>query len=96
MATWLTIAASTAKKPIVLVVHEWWGLTDYPRMRAQQLAQLGYLAMAVDMYGNGNIADNPASRPTSCHTVLPKPATGQRRLEAALMQAKDAPHGRHL
>src|SRR5690349_2427654 len=52
-------ASKQGKRPIVLVVPEWWGLTDYPRMRAKQLAQLGYLAMSVDMYGNGKVADNP-------------------------------------
>ncbi len=35
----------------VLVVHEWWGLNDYPKARARQLAELGYVAFAVDMYG---------------------------------------------
>ena len=47
------------KRPIVLVLPEWWGLNDYPKMRAKQLAELGYLSMAVDMYGDGKIADNP-------------------------------------
>ena len=47
------------KRPAVLVVHEWWGLTDYPRMRAKELASLGYIAMAVDMYGDGKIGPDP-------------------------------------
>lgn len=47
------------KRPAVLVVHEWWGLTDYPVMRARKLAELGYIAMAVDMYGDGKTAANP-------------------------------------
>jgi len=47
------------KRPAVIVVHEWWGLTDYPRKRADMLAGLGYVAFAADMYGNGKIADNP-------------------------------------
>jgi dienelactone hydrolase len=46
-------------RPAILVVHEWWGLNDYPKMRARKLAELGYIAMAVDMYGNGKTADNP-------------------------------------
>lgn len=45
--------------PVVLVVHEWWGQTDYPRKRAQMLAELGYIALAVDMYGDRSIADHP-------------------------------------
>ena len=45
---------STDKKsPGVLVVPEWWGLTGYAKGRAEQLAQLGYVAFAVDMYGAG-------------------------------------------
>src|ERR1022692_500036 len=47
------------KRPAILIVHEWWGLTDYPRMRAKKLAELGYIAMAVDMYGDGQIAPDP-------------------------------------
>ncbi len=43
----------------VIVVHEWWGLNDYIRGRAAQLAELGYTALAADMYGNGEVADHP-------------------------------------
>lgn len=47
------------KRPAVLVVHEWWGLNAHARDRAEQLAKAGYIAMAVDMYGNGKQADHP-------------------------------------
>ena len=43
------------KRPGVLVVHEWWGLNDYARKRAKQLASLGYVAFALDMYGKGKV-----------------------------------------
>jgi dienelactone hydrolase len=43
--------ASAGKRPGVLVVHEWWGLNDYVRSRVDQLARLGYVAFALDMYG---------------------------------------------
>ncbi len=46
----------TGKRPAILVVHEWWGLNDYVKSRARQLAELGYIAMAIDMYGNGKRA----------------------------------------
>ena len=36
-------------RPAVIVIHEWWGLNDYAKSRAKQLAELGYIAMAVDM-----------------------------------------------
>ena len=45
--------AQPGKRPGVLVVHEWWGLNDYARSRAEQLAKLGYVAFALDMYGAG-------------------------------------------
>jgi dienelactone hydrolase len=41
------------KRPGVLVAHEWWGLNDYTRKRTEQLAGLGYVAFAMDMYGKG-------------------------------------------
>ena len=44
---------SPGKRPGVLVVHEWYGLNDYVKSRARQLAKLGYVAFAVDMYGKG-------------------------------------------
>ncbi|MDW7772308.1 MAG: dienelactone hydrolase family protein [Desulfobulbaceae bacterium] len=47
------------KRPGILVVHEWWGLNDYARKRAEMLARLGYTAMAVDMYGEGKTAGHP-------------------------------------
>lgn len=49
----------SGKRPGVLIFPEWWGLTDYPKHRAEQLAKLGYIAFAVDMYGKGVVADNP-------------------------------------
>ena len=42
--------ASTAKRPGVVVMHEWWGLNDYAKGRARQLAAMGYVAFAADMY----------------------------------------------
>ncbi|GEM_PF-29799 len=47
------------KRPGVLVVHEWWGHNDYARKRATMLAELGYIALAVDMYGDGKQANHP-------------------------------------
>ncbi len=49
----------TGKRPGVLVVHEWWGLNDYAKRRAEQLARLGYVAFALDMYGKGKVTTDP-------------------------------------
>lgn len=51
--------AVAGKRPGVLVVHEWWGLNDYARGRAEQLAALGYATFAIDMYGKGKLAKHP-------------------------------------
>ena len=47
------------KRPGVVVVHEWWGLTDYPKTRCEMLAKLGYVAFAIDMYGKGKTTKDP-------------------------------------
>ena len=47
------------KRPGVLVVHEWWGLNDYVKMRIHKLAELGYVAFALDMYGKGIFTSDP-------------------------------------
>lgn len=52
------------KVPGVLVVHEWWGHDDYARSRAVQLAELGYVGMALDMYGDGKKACHPTDAGT--------------------------------
>lgn len=49
----------SGKRPGVLVVHEWWGHNDYARKRARMLAELGYTAFALDMYGDGKQASHP-------------------------------------
>jgi len=51
--------ALEGKRPGVLIVHEWWGHDDYVRRRAEQVAKLGYVAFALDMYGKGVVAKTP-------------------------------------
>ncbi|WIN00560.1 dienelactone hydrolase family protein [Actinoplanes oblitus] len=46
-------AAITERKPAVVIVHDWSGLREYPKARAQMLARLGYYAFAADIYGTG-------------------------------------------
>jgi dienelactone hydrolase len=50
--------AISGKRPGIIVVHEWWGLNDYARKRADMLAQLGYVAFAVDMYGDDKVTEH--------------------------------------
>jgi dienelactone hydrolase len=51
--------AVTGKRPGVLVVHEWWGHNEHARNGARKLAGAGYVALALDMYGDGKRADHP-------------------------------------
>lgn len=68
----------------VIVVHEWWGLNDYIRGRAVQLAELGFTALAADMYGDGATADDPAQANQLMTAVLGNIASGEARFAAAL------------
>ncbi len=52
--------AREGRRPGVLVVHEWWGLTEHPKEAARRLARLGYVALCADFYGKGNVTDDPA------------------------------------
>jgi dienelactone hydrolase len=52
-------SAVSGKQPGILVVHEWWGLNDYARSRAEKLARMGYVAFALDMYGKGKSTEHP-------------------------------------
>ena len=78
----------TAKLPVVLIVHEWWGLNDYVKSRAKQLAELGYLAMAVDMYGNGKMGNNPDEAGKLATPFYQNPAFAKSRFDAALAKIK--------
>ncbi len=51
--------AITGKRPGVLVVPEFWGLNDFAKQRAEKLAELGYVALAADMYGEGKVTQDP-------------------------------------
>lgn len=79
------------KRPVVLVIPEWWGLNDYPRMRARQLAELGYLAMAIDMYGNGVTADNPTDAQKMSSPFYSDPLMTKARFDAAMDKVKSYP-----
>lgn len=78
----------TSKRPAILVVPEWWGLNDYPKMRARELAKLGYVAMAMDVYGDGKIADNPDSAQKFAMPFYMNPAKAKARIDAAIAKLK--------
>ncbi len=82
---------SKDKRPAILVVHEWWGMNDYAKSRARQLAALGYVAFAVDMYGNGKTADNPTDAGGLATPFYKDPSLTKTRLDAAIELLKQNP-----
>jgi dienelactone hydrolase len=78
-------SGTTVLRPGVLVVPEWWGLNDYAKSRARQLAQLGYVAFAVDMYGAGVSTTDPKKAGELAGQFYGKPLMAER-AQAALDQ----------
>src|SRR5664280_1165612 len=76
------------KRPAILIVPEWWGLNDYPRMRARKLAELGSIAMAADVFGDGKIAANPTEAQEFATPFYKDPSRVKSILDAALMKLK--------
>ncbi len=79
------------KQPGVLVVHEWWGQNEYPRERARMLAGLGYVALALDMYGDGKIANHPDNAGKFAMEVMQHMDTAKARFVAAYDLLKAQP-----
>lgn len=76
--------AVKGKRPGVLVVHEWWGHNEYARKRARMLAELGYTALAVDMYGDGKQAAHPDDAGKFAGEVMQNMEAAKARFLAAL------------
>ncbi len=72
------------KRPGILVVHEWWGHNEYARKRARMLAELGYTALAVDMYGEGKQAAHPDDAGKFAGEVMKNLEVGKTRFLAAM------------
>jgi dienelactone hydrolase len=80
-----------SKRPGVLVVHEWWGLNDYARQRARMLAELGYTALALDMFGDGKTADHPEDAQKFAGAIFNNVKMGEERFLAAYNFLKGQP-----
>ena len=71
------------ERPGVLVVHEWWGHNDYARKRTEMLAEMGYAAFALDMYGTGKLAEHPDTAKEFMMAVVSQPEQAVKRFDAA-------------
>lgn len=81
---YLAKPSGEGKRPGVLVVHEWWGQNDYAKMRARMVADLGYVALAVDMYGDGVTTTDPKKAGELSGAIYKNPEVGIERFKAAL------------
>lgn len=75
--------ASKDLRPGVLVVHEWWGHNEHARRSAEKLAEAGYIAFAVDMYGEGKTTDHPPTAGEWSQFITQNPKIGQGRFDVA-------------
>jgi len=79
------------KLPAVLVVHEWWGHNAYARRRAEMLARQGYVALAVDMFGDGKTARHPADAGKFASETIKSRAVAEARFNAAVGFIREQP-----
>jgi dienelactone hydrolase len=75
--------ATKGKRPGIVVVHEWWGITKHVRDEARKFAAQGYTAIVADMYGDAKTADNPKDAGALSGAVRKNPAAMQSRFNAA-------------
>ncbi len=76
--------AVQGRRPGVLVVHEWTGLSDYAKMRARKLAEMGYVALAADIYGKGVRPKTPQEAAAQAGKYKNDRTLMRARVEAAL------------
>jgi len=80
--------SDSAQRPGIVVIPEWWGANDYTRMRADELAKLGYIAIVADIFGHGKTADNPKDAGALAGPFYANPALAKARIDAAIAKLK--------
>jgi dienelactone hydrolase len=90
--------AAKGKLPGVLVVHEWWGLNEYAKRRARMLAEAGYVALAVDMFGDGKTTEHPDEAGAWASAVRSNQQLGIDRFMAGynMLKANSRVDGEHI
>jgi dienelactone hydrolase len=78
--------SNTKPRPGVLLIHDWMGVSDYAESRAKQLAELGYVAFAADIYGKGVRPANPKEAAGLAGKYKGDRALYRERLKAGLAQ----------
>lgn len=77
-------ASKDKKAPGVVVIHEWWGQSEYPRERARRLAEEGFVAFAVDLFGEGKTADHPKKAQEFAQKAMGDLEAAKKNIEKAL------------
>lgn len=84
--------AGAGKRPGVLVIHEWWGHNQHARNQAVRLAEAGYVAFALDMFGKGKVTTHPADARSFVAEATSDPARLRARFDDALALLRKNPH----
>ena len=83
--------SAAAKRPAVIVIHEWWGLDHHAKERAKALAEKGYLALAIDMYGEAKTVDNPEEALALSSFLIENFSLAKQKILKALSLLKERP-----
>ena len=84
-------ADKQGKRPGIVMVHEWWGITKHVHNEAQGFAREGYTVFIADMFGDGKTADNPKDAGALSSSVMKAPQTMEARFNAARQQLAKHP-----
>jgi dienelactone hydrolase len=82
-----------SKKPIVLIFHDWSGRNLFAEQKAHQIAKLGWIGLAVDMYGKGKTGQTKEEKNALMQPLIQNRSHLQRRTLAALQIAKQIEMG---
>lgn len=88
LLVWDDTFEGRGKRPGIIVAHQWKGLTDYEKMRAELLAMRGYVAFCADVYGKGVRADNPKDAAALAGKYKDDRKLLRERINAALSQLR--------
>jgi len=85
-------AAQEGPRPGIVVFGEWWGLNDYQKRRARQLAELGHIVLAADMFGGGRIAADAEEAGQLMNGLFADMDATSARVRAAIEQLRRQPN----
>lgn len=79
------------KKPAVIIVHDWSGRNEFVCEKARKIAELGYIGIAIDMYGKGKIGKTTEEKKALMAPLVQDRSKLLRRIQAAMTAAKTLP-----